>query len=68
MLKLVKEWFLCPTCKLAYKIYIDKLDTLDIKPLYLFYWSVDLHNYVNKKLGKKEWTYAEALQKWSVKI
>lgn len=67
MLKSVQDIIVCSTCRQSYKIYIDKLDNLEVKPLYLFYWSIDLHNYVNKKLKKPEWSYEEALSKWSVK-
>ena len=30
----------------------------------LFYWTVDLHNSVNSKLGKQQFTYQQALNIW----
>lgn len=67
LLKAANELFVCQTCKKEYQNYLEKLDKLEIKPMYLFYWSVDLHNHVNKKLGKLQWGYDQALKKWCTK-
>lgn len=59
----------CHHCNKFYNEYLEKLDTLDLtKSMVLFYWSVDLHNQVNKKLNKPEFSYEEALNKWCKKI
>ena len=55
----------CYKCKALYQEFLSKLSYLDLsKPMVIFYWSVDLHNAVNKKLNKPEWTYEQALEKW----
>ena len=62
----LENCFPCPSCKLMYKKYVKYLNKLDLsKSMVLFKWSVDLHNAVNKKLNKPEWTYEMALLKWS---
>jgi hypothetical protein len=53
----------CPTCKLHYA---DNLKVLPISPSLdnrrdLFKWTVDMHNLVNKQLGKREYTEAESI-------
>jgi hypothetical protein len=69
ILKELRECLPCPKCKDTYKKYLDRLDGLDLtKSMVLFYWSVDLHNEVNKKLNKPEWSYEMALMKWTKKI
>jgi hypothetical protein len=66
VLRELKDCFPCPTCKDKYIDYLSKLDNLDLsKPMVLFRWSVDLHNAVNIKLNKPQWTYEMALMKWS---
>lgn len=65
ILKELQDCFPCKTCEIEYKKHIEKLDNIDLsKAMTLFYWSVDLHNAVNKKLNKPEWTYEMALMKW----
>lgn len=57
--------FPCSKCKITYAFYLQKLNSLNFNDkLALFYWSVDLHNAVNKKLNKPNFTYQEAIQKW----
>jgi Na+-translocating ferredoxin:NAD+ oxidoreductase RnfC subunit len=34
----------------------------------LFYWTVNIHNRVNSKLGKEQWSYQQALDTWAIKI
>ena len=61
--------FPCHSCKYLYTEYLKQLDNMDMsKSMVLFYWSVDLHNTVNKKLNKEEWTYEKALEKWTYKV
>lgn len=61
--------FPCPTCKELYKIFLQKLDLLDLRePMVLFYWSVDLHNAVNTKLRKPLWSYERATAEWCTKM
>lgn len=55
----------CPTCKSEYSKKLDVLRYFDLRqPMVLFYWTVDLHNYVNTKLGKPTVTYTQARQIW----
>jgi hypothetical protein len=63
------DCFPCPSCKGTYKKFLERLDYIDMKEsMGLFFWSVDLHNEVNTKLGKPIWPYDMALNKWSKKI
>jgi len=61
----LQYWIPCDICSEHYeknikKVNIDKY--LDNNNLFEF--SVDLHNIVNKMLGKREWTIEEAYQKY----
>jgi hypothetical protein len=59
----------CEHCCETYKIWIDKLDTIDINErMVLFKWSVDLHNEVNQKLNKQTLTYEQAVEIWCNKL
>jgi hypothetical protein len=59
----------CDKCKDTYKKHLYLLESLDLtKNMVLFYWSVDLHNEVNRKLNKPELSYEMALLKWSKKV
>ena len=59
----------CRHCCETYKIWIDKLDTIDINErMVLFKWSVDLHNEVNQKLNKETWSYEQAVEIWCNKL
>lgn len=59
----------CPKCKSEYTEYLQKLPLLDLRePMVLFYWSVDLHNSVNAKLGKPLWSYERAKTEWCRRI
>ncbi len=61
--------FPCPKCKDLYKTHLDKLAFLDLRePMVLFYWSVDLHNAVNLKLGKPMLSYDRAVDIWCNKM
>ena len=39
-----------------------------VQNMILFKWSVELHNKVNHKLQKSQFTYQEALDKWIILI
>lgn len=57
--------FPCSMCMTLYGEFLEKLKKLDAgKQMVLFYWSVDLHNAVNKKLNKPEWSYEESRREW----
>jgi hypothetical protein len=59
----------CKHCCAHYKKFLEHLDSVDMRqPMVLFYWSVDLHNDINKRLGKSVWTYEAALEKWCRKV
>jgi hypothetical protein len=59
----------CRHCCDTYKIWIDKLDTIDTNErMVLFKWSVDLHNEVNGKLNKQTWSYEQAVERWCNKL
>jgi hypothetical protein len=61
----VKDVLPCPKCRDTYISYLKRLEHLDLdKSLELFYWSVDLHNAVNAKLGKGKISTDEAIRKW----
>lgn len=59
----------CHKCIALYEEYLKKLDEIDTKEsIVLFKWSVDLHNAVNRKHQKQEWTYEQALSQWSIRL
>jgi len=59
----------CKHCCETYKIWIDKLETIDINErMVLFKWSVDLHNEVNVKINKQTWSYEQAIDHWCNKL
>lgn len=59
----------CKKFSETYKIWIDKLETIDINErMVLFKWSVDLHNEVNIQLNKQTWTYEQAIERWCNKL
>jgi hypothetical protein len=65
-LRAVKDVIPCPSCVQKYEEFLKQFDFVDVRdPLRLFYWSVDLHNDVNAKLGKPLWSYRQALLKWT---
>jgi FAD-linked sulfhydryl oxidase len=54
----------CPVCKLHYQAHIKELPltpNIDSKKD-LFKWTVDLHNRVNKDLGKPQYTELDAIE------
>lgn len=52
----------CKTCRDHYREYVDgKLTPADVSSrAALVSWLVELHNSVNRRVGKREWTVAEA--------
>lgn len=71
MLKIMQNldiFITCEMCKDTYRqVLIDHppvayRDSNNIHSI--FYWTVLLHNIVNRHLGKKEWTNEEALEYW----
>lgn len=58
-------------CKQCIKSYTDlliqyPLGDIDLdKPMELFRWTVKVHNEINKKLNKPEYTYEQAVNVWS---
>lgn len=67
-LKALEHVIPCDKCIPTYRSHLLLLDYLDLsKPMVLFYWGIDLHNAVNRKLRKREWTYPEALRHWTNK-
>lgn len=65
----LKDAIPCPKCINLYTIYLEKLCRIDKKEsMVLFKWSVDLHNEVNQKIGKNQWSYEDALKKWCISI
>jgi hypothetical protein len=62
----------CQSCREHATAYIEKhIDTFDdicSSRTRLFNFFVDFHNFVNKRLGKREWTYEEAYNLYSGKV
>lgn len=66
----IKDILPCDTCKKHYSENIEKYpltDKIMDSKERLFKWLVDLHNEVNKKNGKKEMTYKDALERFEDK-
>jgi hypothetical protein len=58
----------CGSCRSHYIENLKDVKQLDLKkPMVLFYWSVDFHNKVNKRLGKPVLSYNEAINLWCKK-
>lgn len=65
-LKAIQHVLPCPKCLETYSFFIKRIDYLDLsQPMVLFYWSVDLHNAVNTKLGNPNISNEEALHIWT---
>ena len=64
-IKMLTNSIPCNSCKEHFIKNLSNIDTLDLnKSNILFYWTVDLHNEINKKLGKIEISYPEAIHIW----
>lgn len=65
----------CHKCIALYEEHLKKLDGTDgtdgiakTESMVLFKWSVDLHNAVNRKHQKPEWTYEQAITEWTTHL
>ena len=68
-LMVVADIIPCRHCAEHYNKFLERLDSVDLtKSMVLFYWTVDLHNDVNKRLGKNTWTYEQAINNWCKKV
>jgi hypothetical protein len=68
-IKMLTDSIPCNSCKDHFIKKLSSIDILDLnKSNVLFYWTVDLHNEINKKIGKKEISYSEAINIWCNKI
>lgn len=70
LLKNIKHIIPCQTCKDEYSKYIPSLNSIKYSTvskdrMILFKWGFLVHNKVNQKLKKKNYTYDEALKKWT---
>lgn len=56
----------CIKCAKNYQMHLDELPLEGqlSNNTALFKWTVDLHNIVNKELGKRQWTFEEAYEKF----
>ncbi|MEM0354122.1 MAG: ERV1/ALR-related protein [Thermoplasmata archaeon] len=55
----------CPSCIKDYLLMIKKCPIRLCSKYELFEWTVDIHNMVNRKLGKREICYNEAYAIWN---
>ena len=60
----------CSKCRVNFKRHIDELpiDLFLFGRQQLFDWTVQMHNIVNRELGKREWTYQEAWEYYTKTI
>lgn len=64
-LKVLSGVLPCALCETTYNHYLKKIENLNLShSMVLFYWSIDLHNAVNCKLGKPILTYDQAVRLW----
>lgn len=64
-LKNLRDFIPCVSCKTDYQKYVEQ-NPPNLKSRTLFIkWTVDLHNHVNKKLGKREFSYEEVEEEWN---
>ena len=52
----------CPSCKAEWLAVISEVPCEGRE---MFPWSVDVHNTINKRLGKTQVTFEEALARWA---
>jgi hypothetical protein len=66
----LSDSIICSKCAEHFKISLENFMTsTDIcRNMALFEWSVNIHNEINRKLGKPEWSYEAALDKWTKKL
>lgn len=59
----------CHRCAEHFSKQVQTIDATDwLEPMSLFYWTVDVHNAINQKLGKPMMSREDALSKWSKQI
>ena len=56
----------CPKCALNYQRHLKDIpiDEALVGPEELFKWTIDIHNEVNKELGKRKYSYQEVSDKY----
>jgi hypothetical protein len=69
LLTSVKDIIPCGECKEEYIRHLKQLEDITYSDfekdgMIFFKWTFHLHNFVNRKLGKKEFDYTSALKKW----
>lgn len=68
-LMVVADIIPCKHCAAHYNKFLEQLDSVDLtKSMVLFYWTVDLHNEINKRLGKVVLSYDKAIDIWCKRI
>lgn len=67
-LKTIGKCMPCQVCIDHYYELMNKypLDDYKQEEFGLFKWTVMIHNMVNRKLGKEEWSFERALDHWSI--
>lgn len=58
----------CDDCKEDYLKIINENPIRPLSRVDLFIWTVDIHNLVNKKIGKLPTSYEEALKAWNIQV
>jgi hypothetical protein len=61
----LKYFIPCYTCKNDFQKYISQNPPILNSKKNFVKWTVDLHNHVNKKLGKREYSYEEVEEEWN---
>jgi len=64
-LKNLSDFIPCQSCKNDYEKYIIQNPPNLKSKTNLIKWTVDLHNHVNKKLGKREYSYEEVEEEYN---
>jgi len=72
LLKNIVHIIPCKTCKDEYEKFIPSLSLLKYSSvlkdrMILFKWGFIVHNRVNQKLNKKQFSYTQSLKKWTKK-
>ena len=60
-LKSIPDVIPCLACQFSFREICNEIDNIDCSGHGLFEWTVDVHNRINKSLGKPELTYEEAI-------
>lgn len=62
------QYILCDTCTEHYKRILREIPIDARTMITLFQWTIDVHNRVNRRLGRSTITYAEAFEVWLDKV